>query len=204
MRQFIPDARIEARSAELWRRFSLEPGFDIEALLDGLELGLSWEAIDDADGEGDVLGQILPGQRLVVLNENHIDRLEARERAQLRFTVGHEVGHWFFHVPEGFGSSSLFDGERVLGRDGSPASIERQAECFSAALLIARDPLRAALPTAPWSGWGPIRALAEQFAVSTTAMQIRLERLGWMHQGPNGAPHSGPAQSPGQDSLFQA
>lgn len=201
MSPYLAPARIEARAAELWQRFSLEPGFDVEALLDGLGLGLSWEPIPDDDGEGDILGQLVPGDRLVILNENHLDRLEARGRAQLRFTVGHEIGHSIFHVPEGFGNSQLLDGERTLCRDGSAAEIERQAERFSAALLIARDPLQKAMPAFPWSGWGHISSLAERFAVSGTAMRIRLEQLGWSYLD-GGTPRSGPEPAPGQASLF--
>jgi IrrE N-terminal-like domain len=202
MSDFIPPARIEARAADLWRQFELEPGFDIEALLDGLQLDLTWELLDDTAGDGDILGQLIPGRNLVVLNERHLERLEARGRAQLRFTIGHEIGHWLFHVPGGFGSSPFFDGERTLCRSGSAAQIERQAEAFSAALLVPRDSLQAALPQTSWSGWAPVYALAEKFAVSATAMQIRLEGLGWAHRPEDGKPRSGPEEAPGQGNLF--
>jgi Zn-dependent peptidase ImmA (M78 family) len=202
MSGFIPPARIEARAAELWRQFGLEPGFDIEALVDDLELSLAWETIDDTADEGDILGQLIPAQKLIVMNERHLERLEARGRAQLRFTIGHEIGHWIFHAPGGFGVSDLFDGERTLCRDGSMAPIERQAESFSAALLIHRDALQSALPETSWSGWRPVYGLAEKFAVSATAMQIRLQGLGWAHTDEAGVPRSGPEPPPGQDSLF--
>lgn len=202
---FIPEARIEARAAELWQRFSLQPGFDIERLLDDLSLGLSWEQIDDGSEEGDILGQLLPRQNLVLLNERHYERLEAREGAQRRFTIGHEIGHWILHVPGGgLGASALFDGERVLCRDGSRESIERQAEMFAAALLIPREVLANELPRAPWSGWSNVHRLAERFVVSRMAMRIRLERLGWMHLVDDQEPRSGPAPAAGQGSLFAA
>jgi uncharacterized protein DUF955 len=202
---FIPEARIEARVAELWQRFSLQPGFDVERLLDDLELGLSWEQIGGDGEEGDILGQLLPNQGLVLLNERHYERLEARNGAQRRFTIGHEVGHWILHVPAGgLGASPLFDGVRVLCRDGSRESIERQAEMFAAALLIPRDVLTNELPPAPWSGWSSLHRLAERFVVSRTAMQIRLERLNWMHLTEDGEPRSGPAPKAGQGALFAA
>jgi len=199
---FIPEARLEARAVELWHRHSLNPGFDVERLLDELELGLSWERIDNQE-EGDVLGQLLPNKRLVLLNEAHYERLEARDGAQRRFTIGHEIGHWLLHAPGGgLGSSPLFDGERVLCRDGSRQAIERQAEMFSAALMMPREVLQAQLPSSPWHGWGPLYRLAELFGVSPTAMQIRLERLDWMHLEEDEKPRSGPAPTPGQGSLF--
>lgn len=202
---FIPEARIEARAAECWRRFSLRPGFDIERLIDALELGLSWEEIDDADEEGDVLGQLLPGQNLVLLNERHYERLEARGGAQRRFTIGHEIGHWILHVPGGgLGASPLFDGKRVLCRNGSRESIERQAEMFAAALLIPQNVLADELPAAPWAGWPSVDRLAEKFVVSRTAMRIRLERLNWMHLTDPQEPRSGPPPAEGQGTLFAA
>src|ERR1700679_4354201 len=122
MSDFIAPARIDARAAELWRQFGLEPGFDIEARLDDLDLSLTWEMIDDAAGDGDMLGQLIPAQKLIVMNERHLERLEARGYAQLRFTVGHEIGHWIFHAPGGFGASDLVNGERTLcrGRAAAP------------------------------------------------------------------------------------
>ena len=56
---FIPEARIEARAAELWRAHSLGQGFDVERLLDALGLGLVWEAVED-EGDAMVLGQLTP------------------------------------------------------------------------------------------------------------------------------------------------
>lgn len=201
---FIPEARIEARAAELWQRFSLSEGFDVERLLDNLELNLTWEEIPEPE-DGNVLGQLLPTRQLVLLNERHYERLEKREGAQLRFTVGHEVGHWILHVPNGgLGSSDLFDGERVLCRDGSQASVERQAEMFSAALLIPREVLAKNLPRTAWSGWSTVYRLAEKFVVTPTAMQIRLEKLDWMHLSEGREPRSGPPPVPGQGSLFAA
>lgn len=93
---FIPQERIEARAAEFWVRHSLAPGFDAERLLDELDIGLLWEEVDDRDG-GEVLGQLVPADRLVILNERHRERLDANDGRQRRFTIGHEVGHWTLH-----------------------------------------------------------------------------------------------------------
>jgi hypothetical protein len=80
--------------------------------------------------------------------------------------------------------------------------VERQAELFSAALLIPRDRLRAALPKRPWRGWPALYDLADLFVVNVTPMRIRLERLGWMHLDEDGAPVSGPKPVFGQGQLF--
>jgi len=200
---FIPQAQIETRAAELWRQHQLEPGFDVERLLDDLGLGLVWDEIEDGDGAGRVLGQLIPGQRTVVLNERHVDDLEAREGRLRRYTLGHEIGHWLLHADAArTGTLSLFDGERIWCRDGSFDPIERQAEMFSAALLIPEDRLRAALPQSPWRGWGVVYRLADTFAVNVTPMKIRLERLHWMHLDEGNVPTSGSQPVPGQTSLL--
>jgi hypothetical protein len=204
MSPYLAPAQIEARAAELWRAHELSPGFDIERLLDRIGLGLSWEEIDDRDAEGDVLGQLIPGEATVVVNERHLERLEKDGGAQLRFTIGHEIAHWHLHAPGGFGSCPLFDGRTVLCRDGSKESIERQAEMFSAALLMPHELVAETLPTAPWSGWPAVYELAKRFAVSPTAMVVRLQGLQWAHLAEDRTPHSGPEPAPSQGSLFDS
>jgi Zn-dependent peptidase ImmA (M78 family) len=200
---YIPEARIEARAAELWRAHKLTPGFDIEHLLDHLGLGLVWEEIDESGDDERVLGQLIPAKRLIVLNERHIEALEDRGGRLRRFTLGHELGHWLLHSSAArLRSLSLFDGERIWCRDGSPDPIERQAEMFSAALLIPAQALRVALPTPPWEGWPTVYRLSDAFGVNVTPMAIRLERLGWMHRNEKDLPVCGQTSGPGQDSLF--
>jgi hypothetical protein len=200
---FIADAQIEARAAELWRRFSLRPGFDVEKLLDNLELDLCWELVDDEDGTGAILGQLIPARRLVILNERHKDRLEENGGGQLRYTIGHEIGHWIFHSGGlGDGASLLIADERTMCRTNSRESIEIQAEIFSAALLVQRDALKAALPQGEWRGWPVVYELAALFLVTPTAMKNRLRRLDWIHLDTADTPISGPGPAPGQGSLL--
>ena len=200
---FIADAQIEARAAELWRRFLLQPGFDVEKLLDNLELDLCWELVDDEDGTGAILGQLIPARRLVILNERHKDRLEKNGGGQLRYTIGHEVGHWIFHSEGlGDGASPLIADERTMCRTDSRESIEIQAEMFSAALLMQQDALKAALPTGEWRGWPVVYELAASFLVTPTAMKNRLRRLDLIHLDGADTPASGPEPAPGQGSLL--
>jgi IrrE N-terminal-like domain len=198
---FIPEPLLEQRAAELWRQHGLEPGFDVERLLDDLGLGLVWEEV--SDDRGRILGQLIPDQRLVVLNERHLDALEEKDGRLRRYTIGHEVGHWEFHAEAArSGTLRLLPGGRTWCRDGSPDPAERQAEMFSAALLVPRDRLCAALPRRPWRGWPTIYDLADLFVVNVTPMRIRLEWLGWMHLDEDGVPVSGPKPASGQGQLF--
>jgi Zn-dependent peptidase ImmA (M78 family) len=199
--KYIPEAVFEARAGELWRSYGLEPGFDIEDLVDRLGLSLLWEAVPDPDG-GVVFGMLDPNNGRIVLNELHIAELESNP-GLLRYTIGHELGHWLFHAEAArSGTLSLFQDGRIWCRDGSRDPAERQAEMFSARLLMPRDMLKPAFPEAGWRGWRDVYALAETFAVSATAMIIRLEELGWAHRDQSGEPRRGPATSPGQTQLL--
>jgi hypothetical protein len=203
--RYLPEATIEARASELWQRHGLAPGFDVERLLDDLRLGLVWEPVDDDNLGGRVLGQLIPEQRLVVLNERHLELLEDKDGRLGRYTVGHEVGHWEFHAEAArSGTLNLLDGDRIWRRSDSTNLAERQAEMFSAAMLMPRHELLAALPKASWKGWRPVYMLADTFLVNITPMTIRLEKLGWMHRDEDGIPVSGPANPPGQQVLFGA
>jgi Zn-dependent peptidase ImmA (M78 family) len=159
--------------------------------------------VDDQDDQGDILGQLIPARRQVILNERHLERLEAKGGRLRRFTVGHEIGHWILHSEgQGLGTSPLFADGRVMCRDCSREPIEVQAEMFAAALLMPQQVLDAALPGTPWRGWPPVYRLAETFAVNVTPMKIRLEGRGWMHLDETEVPVAGPAPLPGHTTLF--
>jgi Zn-dependent peptidase ImmA (M78 family) len=182
----------------MWREHQLSPGFDIEALLDRLNLALLWEAIPD----GRVLGQLNPSDELVVLNQKHYERLEANGGRVRRYTIAHEIGHWCFHCDAArSGTLSLFEDGRIWCRAGDTHPAERQAEMFAARLLMPEFEVRPRVPAAPWSGWRVVRALADTFLVSQQAMMIRLEELRLGHDC-SGVPTSGRAKPPGQGELF--
>ncbi|MDB6133875.1 MAG: hypothetical protein JWM59_2118 [Verrucomicrobiales bacterium] len=83
-----------------------------------------------------------------------------------RFTIAHELGHYFLHSRQG----------RIplhLGRDGSNNRLEWEANWFAAAFLMPEEKFRA---TAEIYGADPLR-LAGQFLVSVEAAKVRLETL---------------------------
>ena len=99
------EARLSSSAREGYERNWRLPGFDVERLLDDLELDLLWEDMDD-NPEGEVLGQLVPDQKLVVLNERHHTRLEQNDGRQRRYTIGHEVGPWTLHSEAARATSS--------------------------------------------------------------------------------------------------
>jgi hypothetical protein len=199
--EFIPRARIDARAADLWRREGLTVGFDCEWLLDRLGLNLVWDLIAEGQGER-ILGALQPVDKLVVLNEGRLAELEENEGLR-RFTVGHEVGHWFLHASDArAGQLTLDHAGRTWCRSGSTASPERQAEMYAGSLLIPEDHLRTTMPAVPRGGWPEIYALAERFVVTPTAMIIRLEELGLYHRTGEGVPVVGRRRDERQATLF--
>jgi hypothetical protein len=199
--EFVPRARIDARAADLWRRQGLSVAFDCDWLLDRLGLDLLWDSIPERPGER-ILGALQPADRLVVLNESRLAELEENVGLR-RFTIGHEVGHWFLHATDArAGQLTLDKAGRTWCRSGSTASPERQAEMYASSLLIPEDRLRAVLTAEPRGGWPEVYALAERFVVSPTAMIIRLEELGLYHRNREGVPAVGRPRDERQGSLF--
>jgi hypothetical protein len=83
-----------------------------------------------------------------------------------RFTIAHELGHYFLHSRQG---------ERpiVAYREGSSSRIEWEANWFAAALLMPRDAFIDECGTNP-----DIAAVALRFGVSQDAARVRKVALG--------------------------
>ena len=197
---FIPAGRLENRAAELWRQHGLGPGFDAEALLDRLELSLLWNELP-----ADVLGALKATESLVILNQARLAHFDATPGLR-RFTLAHEIGHWLFHAEDArSGTLPMLEGGRTWCREDAddkprPPS-EIQADLFASYLLMPTDRLQPLLPPAPWRGWPHVYRLAEQFAVSATAMIVRLEKAGWAHRAEDGTPVGGRPPVAGQTTL---
>lgn len=86
-----------------------------------------------------------------------------------RFTIAHELGHYFLHMDKDSKENKIITSFRM---DSSP--IERQANTFAANLLMPEDLVRQehARMVIPVSD-----TLAEIFRVSKQTMRIRLEEL---------------------------
>jgi hypothetical protein len=81
-----------------------------------------------------------------------------------RFTIGHELGHYFLHSRQGELPIKAF-------RSGS-GRIEWEANWFAAALLMPRDAFHSA-----WRRSRDIGVIARQFGVSREAAEVRKDVL---------------------------
>lgn len=87
-------------------------------------------------------------------------------RSRDRFTIAHELGHYFLHYSEG-------DDARSFYRYGRSRQ-EAEANAFAAALLMPAE-----FFTTAWAELGgDLRTIAERFGVSFSAANVRAQVLG--------------------------
>lgn len=100
-----------------------------------------------------------------------------------RFTIAHELGHYELHKDK----SDLFvDKEFIYRSANTPASVEHkvmehEANYFASCILMPTDQVRKALETMDIDLMteAGIETLAALFDVSTTAMSLRISKLGF-------------------------
>jgi Zn-dependent peptidase ImmA (M78 family) len=133
--------------------------------------------------KSDISGAIFlqDGRFTVLINAN-------KPPVRQYFTVAHELGHYYLHRQwlednnaSGFVDySPTLDSDNMLLRPDEPTMAsgvdllkEREANNFAAALLMPEKEVRQV-----WKLTHSISECAKTFQVSTSAMAIRLERLG--------------------------
>lgn len=91
-----------------------------------------------------------------------------------RFTIAHELGHYFMHLEQGGefidNLTDLFRGDQETD---VTKTVEVEANYFAAALLMNEELIRN-----KWAQLLDIESMAEVFKVSKEAMGIRLNSLG--------------------------
>ena len=102
---------------------------------------------------------------------------EPNRLGRLRFTCGHELGHWVLHkkLYSGTGDVAAYDGKS--SSDESCGLIERQADALATALLMPMPQIKKCFyRVRPGHSKEQIVAkMADTFEVSKQAMRIRLE-----------------------------
>ncbi|KRT92194.1 ImmA/IrrE family metallo-endopeptidase [Bacillus sp. GM2] len=87
-----------------------------------------------------------------------------------RFTIAHELGHYFLHAES---QTDFIDEQSVFFRNGQKNKEETEANDFAANLLMPRE-----LVLKIWGMSGDVEFLSHYFGVSRTAMKYRLNNLG--------------------------
>ena len=136
-------------------------------------------------GESNISGALFKNGSVSVIAVNEI-----HAPSRQRFTIAHELGHYFLHNFEVhfdhdfISEATVYKGrEKVFLRNATSSEAkdpkEIEANRFAAALLMPVSLLRKCLKpySVPLSGKG-VEALAEKFRVSQQAMTFRLLNLG--------------------------
>ncbi len=215
MTPFVPKARIERLAADLWRAHRLGPGFDIDDLVEAMDLSFVWLMIPPV-GQRTVAAKLWASRRLIVLNEGQRDLLDSNV-GFYRFSVAHEIGHWELHAghlraggrdlglvaaaagPVGDAEDLMREAVRPL--TPSEARQEHQVDLFATYLIAPGDVFRAALASSGCDGWAQTYRLAETLGFSREATIVRLEEDGLGYRDAEGQPKLGRRPMPGQQGL---
>jgi hypothetical protein len=208
---YLRTAEIERQVRSIWLRHGLAVRFDVERLIDLLDLGLLWTPLEPQDGLT-VAAELVPGLRKVLINEDLLG-LFVRNPPLLNFTLAHEVAHWLLHVDAietgvvgqrqaspGWLVCRSSDLTTPLGRAGA-LRLEYQANLFASHLLAPDAVLLEALERIGCEGWGPVRRMARAIGLSPTALFVRLRLEGHAYADEHGVPHPGRPAPESQISL---
>jgi predicted transcriptional regulator len=153
----MPKAGVEAFAENVARVLEFKPGGDIFALTKKLGGTIEYKDVF-SDGDEDTIRVDGPGKFCIVLSDVSSDLRD-------RFTLAHELGHYFLHADQGE--------RRIRAARRGSGRVEWEANWFAAGFLMPAKTFRDAARNDP----DPI-LLAAKFRVSTAAARIRMESLG--------------------------
>ena len=162
----------EAKAQELYDGNSHTP---LDKICE-FQLGLNYTFLNlpqTEDGE-DISGYILFNKQTIVLND--LEHKHSYHTGRINFTIAHEIGHWILH-------KDLYDYDKPkfilfhteYKEEGN--QLERQADYFSACLLMPKGLVISKWNELQHSPQGKRKILADFFRVSLEAMNIRLSYL---------------------------
>ncbi|MBF0160406.1 MAG: ImmA/IrrE family metallo-endopeptidase [Magnetococcales bacterium] len=153
---YLPKGDIERATQQLLgqyqQRFPLHDDrpIPVEEILESQGLTLELEDIRASHGAG-VLGYLSVQQRLVVVDYTLDPTEDPGQEGRYRFTIGHELGHWWLHrhlIDRSIaGQLSLFDeveSPDFICRSGDIDPVEWQANQFAAFLLMPTERVKSA------------------------------------------------------------
>lgn len=155
----VTKAAVDSFAAQVARTVGYTPGAELDTIVERLGGKIESDSWDVNSGSGSL--EVLPGQ-----DPRFIIRLPYfAGNVRNRFTVAHELGHFFLH--SGGGAKAI-----KIAREGSDRC-EWEANWFAAGFLLPADRFRQ-----DWSTCRSIPRLANQYLVSQSVIEIRLKTLG--------------------------
>jgi Zn-dependent peptidase ImmA (M78 family) len=133
---------------------------DFEKILEGENINLYLSDLDELSmGEISGILNIDGADKSIYLNNKHAETRNL-------FTVGHELGHYYLHQEQ----LKNNNGQMISYRGKSKSKVEREADLFSAELIMPKSEM---LKIAQ-KGKNSVREMAEYFGVSQLAMTYRI------------------------------
>jgi len=204
--KFYHPKTIERKAGELLTDYykkgisEIIPPIKIDKILElHLNLNVLWESFNDSA----ILAGLIPNEKTVVFNDDLKDEF-SKNKSRENFTKAHEVGHWVLHVDHSAINANPLPGfsrpYEIICRGEVDNWDEKNADRFAGCLLIPKELI--AKENTEFNDWSDIYNIAEKFNVSTTAMKIRLENLGYLFIDENGKFYKSKEESFGQEKLI--
>ena len=146
-------------------------GFDIFKLVKTLNIELIKKEF-----ENDISGLLAISNNKVIISFN-----QKEDPKRNRFTVAHELGHFFLHS----NNQPFFVNKmpKIMYRNNNSSTgedlKEREANAFAASILMPKELISEEIQKCTSSGEATIKQLAKTFKVSEQAMTFRLSNLGY-------------------------
>jgi Zn-dependent peptidase ImmA (M78 family) len=154
--------RIEALAQRVWELSGMEHPVNPVNVADSFEISVYQGKL--ADGVSGGLSRID--------NETKIYIKKGDPHVRAKFTIAHELGHYFIHMPAEDDFAVVdYHRDTISARGTDPKEVE--ANNFAAALLMNKE-----LFLDYWHRYGSIALLAKEFDVSQEAARYRLHNLG--------------------------
>lgn len=166
----LTKSQISGFAEEVARSFAFAPGSSLKALVEQLGGRIKFQDIWDL--EQSESGSIVinkPGEFEITLASH-------TSAARDRFTIAHELGHYFLHYLLPYsGDPEASPGSMRATRYGHGRT-ELEANWFAASFLMPEAQFREAFE----SSGGDVLELASSFKVSESAARVRAQSLGLM------------------------
>lgn len=232
-RNDVIEARAESVLLEYERKIgeALVPPIPLEQLLlQVYGISLDYDELEELPGET-ILGGIVPARKRILLNTKHLELFEQKPGLEAS-TIGHEAGHWEFHVnkasvgqPSLFaqcegvafrrsavhGEVAVFDiftGDETIEqfleahRRRDTHEQERVANRFAAALNMPKKLVYEHFRRIESPTWPDLYRLAELFRVNISALRVRLEQLNLLYVDEQKRIHRSREEAGGQLRLI--
>jgi len=158
---------ISKRASDLLEKYEMTNAFiDLEKICKELGINIHIMNIDPLEKKHgrQISGAlfIADGRKDIIVNEKDVPERQ-------RFTIAHELGHYFLH------HDSNSETDAIISFRGERNNLEFQADQFAAELLMPPGRLKEEYKKLSVPS---ISALAKKFNVSNAAMHYRLDTLG--------------------------